>query len=102
MRIVFVHTPMAEFSVPARHLFWRNFDIQYHAFHPGLRHMENNLWELPHWMHWLGGVLVDQGFTSLGTLDFYTSECALQGIDRSKENGLRSSRRRVPILPDDP
>jgi radical SAM superfamily enzyme YgiQ (UPF0313 family) len=46
--------------------------------------MENNLWELPHWMHWLGGTLVANGFDSLGTLDFYTSECALTGIDRTK------------------
>ena len=56
MNITFVHTPMAAFTVPERELFWHNFDIQYHAAHPGLRHMVNNLWELPHWMHWLGGV----------------------------------------------
>jgi len=82
MNITFVHTPMAAITVPERELFWRNFDIQYHAAHPGLPHMVNNLWELPHWMHWLGGVLVAEGFTQLRTLDFYTSQTALSGIDR--------------------
>jgi anaerobic magnesium-protoporphyrin IX monomethyl ester cyclase len=84
MNITFVHTPMAAITVPERELFWRNFDIKYHAAHPGLRHMVNNLWELPHWMHWLGGVLVAEGFTQLRTLDFYTSVTALSGIDRQK------------------
>lgn len=84
MDITFVHTPMAAFTVPERELFWRNFDIQYHAAHPGLGHMENNLWELPHWMNWLGGVLTAEGFTRLRTLDFYTSETALSGINRQK------------------
>lgn len=84
MNITFVHTPMAANTVPEREQFWRNFDIQYHAAHPGLGHMENNLWELPHWMHWLGGVLVAEGFTRLRTLDFYTSETVMSGINRQK------------------
>ncbi|HEX8185710.1 MAG TPA: hypothetical protein VF747_13185, partial [Blastocatellia bacterium] len=74
MHIAFVHTPMATLPVPERQNFWRNFDIRYHAAHPGLRHMKNNLWELPHWMTWLAGVLVQEGYTSLDTVDFYTSE----------------------------
>jgi radical SAM superfamily enzyme YgiQ (UPF0313 family) len=82
MRIVFVHTPVAALSVPERLEFWRNFDIQYHAAHPGLRHMRNCLWELPHWMHWLAGVLVAEGFTSLAVIDFYTSQSALASVDR--------------------
>lgn len=84
MHITFVHTPMATLPVDERQNFWRNFDIQYHAAHPGLRHMRNNLWELPHWMHWLGGVLVHEGFTALDTLDFYTSETALSGVNQAK------------------
>jgi len=84
MHIAFVHTPMATLPVPERQTFWRNFDIQYHAAHPGLRHMEKNLWELPHWMHWLGGVLVEKGYTSMEAVDFYSSETALSGIDRSQ------------------
>ncbi|HWP44618.1 MAG TPA: radical SAM protein, partial [Blastocatellia bacterium] len=84
MHIAFVHTPMATLPVPERQNFWRNFDIRYHAAHPGLRHMKNNLWELPHWMTWLAGVLVHEGYTSLDTVDFYTSETAFSGINQQK------------------
>jgi anaerobic magnesium-protoporphyrin IX monomethyl ester cyclase len=84
MRIAFVHTPMATLPVPERQAFWRNFDIQYHGAHPGLRHMKNNLWELPHWMHWLGGVLVHEGYPMLDVIDFYTSETAFSGINQAK------------------
>lgn len=61
MRIAFVHTPMATVPVPERQGFWRHFDIQYHSAHPGLRHMQRSLWELPHWILWLGGVLDAHG-----------------------------------------
>lgn len=88
MHIVFVHTPMATLTVPQRKAFWRNFDIRYHEAHPDLRHMKNNLWELPHWMHWLGGVLVHQGFTSLDVVDLYTSEYALSEINRTRVESL--------------
>ena len=84
MNITFVHTPMPVHPVAERELFWRNFDIQYHAAHPGLRHMEGNLWELPHWMHWLAGVLIHHGFTSLDVLDLYSSETAATGIDKAR------------------
>jgi radical SAM superfamily enzyme YgiQ (UPF0313 family) len=90
MNICFVHTPMPVYPVPERELFWRNFDIQYHSAHPGLRHMVGNLWELPHWMHWLGGVLVREGFTSLDTLDLYSSETAATCIDRERVNDTLS------------
>jgi len=86
MKITFVHTPMPVNPVPERELFWRNFDIQYHAAHPGLRHMEGNLWELPHWMHWLAGVLIHEGFTSLDVLDLYSSETIISGIDTARVN----------------
>lgn len=82
MKITFVHTPMPAHSVPERELFWRNFDIQYHAAHPALRHMVGNLWELPHWMHWLAGVLIREGFNSLDTLDLYSSGTLTTGLDR--------------------
>lgn len=81
MHITFVHTPMATLTIPERCNFWRYFDVQYHSAHPGLQHMVNNLWELPHWMHWLGGVLVDAGYDSIDTLDFYSAETALAGIN---------------------
>ena len=38
--------------------------------------MNGSMWELPHWMHWLAGVLVDHGFTNLDVLDLYSSEVA--------------------------
>jgi anaerobic magnesium-protoporphyrin IX monomethyl ester cyclase len=107
MHIVFVHTPMATVPVPEREMFWQNFDVRYHGTHPGLRHMNNVLWELPHWMHWLGGVLVDAGFTSIEAIDLYTSECTLDGIDRGRlELALRRSPGDVylfsPMTPNQP
>ena len=84
MHIAFVHTPMATLPVPERENFWRYFDVQYHAAHPNLQHMKNNLWELPHWMHWLGGVLIEHGYTSQEAIDFYTCETAMSGIDKPK------------------
>jgi radical SAM superfamily enzyme YgiQ (UPF0313 family) len=62
------------FTVPVeqRRCFWRNFDIRYHLAHPGLRHMKRNMWELPHWMHWLAGVLVAHGYDEIDVLDLYT------------------------------
>jgi anaerobic magnesium-protoporphyrin IX monomethyl ester cyclase len=92
LRIVFVHTPMATLTVDERRVFWQNFDVRYHATHPGLRHMRRNLWELPHWMTWLAGVLVQEGYSNLGTLDFYTTECALSGVDTERVlQSLRSN-----------
>lgn len=67
--------------VHEREPFWRNFDIQYHGAHPGLRHMNGSMWELPHWMHWLAGVLVREDFTTLDVLDLYSSEVAGTNID---------------------
>jgi anaerobic magnesium-protoporphyrin IX monomethyl ester cyclase len=84
MHVVFVHTPMATLELAPRENFWREFDARYHAAHPGLRHMENVLWELPHWMHWLAGVLVDQGIASITALNPYASTCTLKGIDRAR------------------
>jgi anaerobic magnesium-protoporphyrin IX monomethyl ester cyclase len=92
LRVVFVHTPMATIRVEERRHFWQTFDQRYHAAHPKLRHMRRNLWELPHWMTWLGGVLVDKGYSHLSVLDFYSTECALAGIDRARvEQSLRSA-----------
>lgn len=83
MHIVFVHTPMATMPVPQRKQFWQSFDVRYHTAHPGLRHMKNNLWELPHWMHWLAGILIHHGYTSVEAIDFYTAECAMTGINKT-------------------
>jgi len=81
LRVLFVHTPMATLKVDERRVFWRNFDRRYHAAHPGLRHMRRNTWELPHWMTWLAGILIHAGYSNLRALDFYSTECAISGID---------------------
>ncbi|WP_367190331.1 radical SAM protein [Burkholderia sp. Ed8] len=97
--IVFVHTPMATVPVPERENFWRHFDIRYHAAHPGLRHMKNVLWELPHWMTWLAGVLVDAGYRSMEALDLYASECTMTGIDTHRlERVIRATPGDVYLL----
>jgi radical SAM superfamily enzyme YgiQ (UPF0313 family) len=80
MRIGLVHTPMSIVEVPERRSFWRNFDRQYHAAHPGLRPMRRALWELPHWMHWLGGVLVAAGYEDLVVLDLYSDADVVSGL----------------------
>lgn len=88
MHIIFVHTPMAHRRVPGRRLFWHNFDLRYYATHLNATPMENYLWELPHWITWLGGVLEQNGFTSMEVLDFYTHHGVLDGIDL---NGIYDS-----------
>lgn len=80
LRIVFVHTPMSTVEIPERQLFWQNFDRRYHATHPGLRHMRRPMWELPHWIPWLGGVLVEAGYTNLGVLDFYSTASPAESL----------------------
>ncbi|MBK3844566.1 B12-binding domain-containing radical SAM protein, partial [Paraburkholderia aspalathi] len=90
---------MATVPVTERENFWRNFDIRYHAAHPGLRHMKNVLWELPHWMTWLAGVLVDAGYRSMEALDLYASECTMTGIDTHRlERVIRSTPGDVYLL----
>jgi anaerobic magnesium-protoporphyrin IX monomethyl ester cyclase len=71
VRIAFVHAPMPAVAVPARKQFWRSFDGRYHGAHPGLLPMEEPMWELPHWMHWLGGVLESRGYADLEVIDLY-------------------------------
>jgi anaerobic magnesium-protoporphyrin IX monomethyl ester cyclase len=88
MHIVFVHTPMPTISVHQMRGYWQSFDIQYHSAHPGLRHMKNVLWELPHWIPWLAGVLSAHGFTSIEALDFYTMGSAFDGINRQTTHSI--------------
>ncbi|MDT0262305.1 B12-binding domain-containing radical SAM protein [Jatrophihabitans lederbergiae] len=63
---------MTTVPVPQRQLFWQRFDIQYQSTHPDLPEMRRPMWELPHWMHWLGGTLQAHGYSELDVLDFYT------------------------------
>ena len=84
MHIIFIHVPISHINTEGRDVFWKNFDMRYYATHPKLRPMKNHLWELPHWITWLGGVLHDAGFTSLEALDLYTTCGVVNGIDEEK------------------
>jgi radical SAM superfamily enzyme YgiQ (UPF0313 family) len=90
MRIAFVHTPMSTVPVKERREFWQNFDIQYHSTHPGLPHMRRPMWELPHWMHWLGGVLVAHGYPDLDVVDLYTAPDTFESAGRMSGPALRA------------
>jgi len=46
--------------------------------------MIGTLWELPHWMPWLAGVLIDEDFTALDVLDLYSSETVGTSIDKQR------------------
>src|SRR5262245_11666385 len=87
---------MSTIPISQRREFWQNFDIQYHAAHPGLRHMRRNMWELPHWMHWLGGVLVAHGYAELDVLDLYTDPDAMARPSVLDEEVLRRAVRDHP------
>jgi anaerobic magnesium-protoporphyrin IX monomethyl ester cyclase len=92
MRILFVHTPMFSVPVEQRRSFWQSFDVRYHLAHPGLGHMRRSLWELPHWMHWLAGVLVAHGYDEIEVLDLYTAEDLFAvGSDELDETALRQA-----------
>ena len=57
IEICFVHTPMASTVVDNRDKFWKHFDTRYYAAHENSKPGDSSIWELPHWMTWLGGVL---------------------------------------------
>jgi anaerobic magnesium-protoporphyrin IX monomethyl ester cyclase len=71
VRVCFVPTPMITQHVPlaGRDVFWKNFDNRYYAVHRkqsgGITHIpsaDSRVWELPHWVPWLGGVLEVHGY----------------------------------------
>lgn len=82
LRICFIHTPMSSVVIPARNSFWLNFDKRYYAVHPGLKLADTSIWELPHWMPWLGGVLKAANFHRISTLSLYTAVDLEKGIDK--------------------
>jgi len=81
LKICFVHTPMSSVVVPKRESFWYNFDKRYYAVHPNLKPADAGIWELPHWMTWLGGVLQASGYTNVKALSLYTAVDLTKGID---------------------
>lgn len=87
---------MSTVPLEQRQLFWRNFDIQYHSTHPDLPHMRRPMWELPHWMHWLGGVLVSRGYTDLDVVDLYTEPGAVGQTSRLNGEVVQAALRAHP------
>ena len=81
LRVCFVHTPMSSVSVQGRDEFWFNFDKRYYAVHPNLTPVDASVWELPHWIPWLGGVLKSEGFKNIKSLSLYPAVNLKDGID---------------------
>jgi len=82
LKIRFVHTPMSSIEVPQREKFWRNFDTRYYAVHENSKPADASIWELPHWMTWLGGVLKNAGYRDVKSLSLYTAVDLTNGIDK--------------------
>lgn len=72
---------MPALRLPERGYYWTSFDRRYHAVHPGLPHMQDVLWELPHWIPWLAGVLETAGYNRLQAVELYSRPCSLATID---------------------
>ena len=87
---------MSSVPLDERREFWRNFDFQYNSTHPGLRPMRRAMWELPHWMHWLGGTLQAHGHTDLGVLDLYTEPGTVGRLGTLNSATVRASVRASP------
>jgi anaerobic magnesium-protoporphyrin IX monomethyl ester cyclase len=83
LRICFVHTPMSSVTISGRDKFWFNFDMRYYAVHPGLKLANASIWELPHWMTWLGGVLKAKNFNNIKALSLYTAINLNEGINKN-------------------
>jgi radical SAM superfamily enzyme YgiQ (UPF0313 family) len=84
MRIAFVHTPVPQRTVKHRKAYWAAFDARYIAAHPNVRPMRKMLYELPHWIPWLAGVLESAGFKDLDAIDLYGDCAVIDGIDESR------------------
>ncbi|WP_409473573.1 B12-binding domain-containing radical SAM protein [Streptomyces sp. HC307] len=84
MHIAFIHTPIPLREVKNRGDYWRSFDTRYIAAHPNVQPMRKILWELPHWVPWLAGVLEEAGFDSMEALDFYGDCAVIDGMDEVK------------------
>jgi anaerobic magnesium-protoporphyrin IX monomethyl ester cyclase len=92
VHIAFVHIPIPLRNVENRGAYWRSFDKRYLAAHPNVRPMRKVLWELPHWVPWLAGVLEDAGFDSMETFEFYGDCTVIDGIDEARIHARLSAR----------
>jgi radical SAM superfamily enzyme YgiQ (UPF0313 family) len=84
MDIVFVHSPVRIREVPNRKQYWDAFDDVYGAAHPSFRPLRRLMWELPHWIPWLAGVLGSYGYDSIQILELYRDCGTLDGIDEGR------------------
>jgi len=73
---------MSSSDAPGRDIFWRNFDRRYYAVHSELKPADASIWELPHWITWLGGVLEDAGFKNVRAMQLRAAVPRDDGIDR--------------------
>lgn len=96
LRITFVHTPMNNIEVENRNKFWEAFDKRYYSCHPEQRPAKGNLYELPHWMTWLGGVLVDQGFPNQKVIDFLDVHRVLDNGNNVDRDKVKATLREYP------
>lgn len=96
LRITFVHTPMSNIQVEGRNEFWEAFDRRYFSFHPEQPPTKGNLYELPHWTTWLGGVLVDQGFSNQKVIDFFDTHWVLDNRNNVVKEEVKATLREYP------
>lgn len=81
LRVCFVPTPMTYLEVPGRNRFWSHFDRRYYAAHPDLQPTDASIWELPHWIPWLAGVLRAEGIKQVASLKVRAAVPRETGID---------------------
>lgn len=80
-RICFVHTPMVSFGNQAKKDFWREFDRRYYRMHPHATPVDASIWELPHWIPWLAGVLKANNFNNINYCGLYDPVSVFNGVD---------------------
>ncbi|WP_171063980.1 B12-binding domain-containing radical SAM protein [Actinomadura soli] len=76
-----MHAPYAAREVPGRDLYWERLDDRYYPAHPRARRMRRVMWELPHWIPWLAGVVATDGTFETATLNLYVDGSVTDGID---------------------
>lgn len=84
MRTCFVHVPIPLRKVENRQRYWENFDRRYKSVHPVMKPMRKALFELPHWVPWLAGVVRAAGFDDLDAVELYTDCTLLNGMDEHR------------------
>jgi anaerobic magnesium-protoporphyrin IX monomethyl ester cyclase len=81
LKICFVHTPMCSVENEAKKSFWEAFDRRYYMVHPHSKPVDASIWELPHWIPWLAGVLRDEGYEDTMAMPINPMVSIESGID---------------------